>query len=167
VGAAPLRALFEALVGPAAWPRTPGVRCGRYRTVSCDGCKTIKVPGTVRNRGWLGKMRAVNGETGCYPVIALMTLVETGTRALLGAVFGGTAVSELGWARQLLHRLDATMLVLLDRGLDAGTFLAELAATRGPVPGPADRENGDALDGRGPAITFARSRTRRRRPMSR
>ena len=129
VGAAPLRALFEALAGPAAWPRTPGVRFGRYRTVSFDGCKTIKVPDTVRNRGWLGKMRAVNGETG-YPVIALMTLVETGTRALLGAVFGGTAVSELGWARQLLHRLDATMLVLLDRGFDAGTFLAELAATR-------------------------------------
>jgi Insertion element 4 transposase N-terminal/Transposase DDE domain len=129
LGTAPLKALFEALAGPAAWPRTPGVRFGRYRTVSFDGCKTIKVPDTERNRAWLGKMNAVNGETG-YPVIQLMTLAETGTRALLGAVFGATAVSELDWARQLLRLLDASMLVLLDRGFDAGTFLAELAATK-------------------------------------
>ena len=68
--------------------------------MSFDGCKTIKVPDTARNRAWLGKMNAALGETG-YPVIQLMTLVETGTRALLGAVFGATAVSELDWARQL------------------------------------------------------------------
>lgn len=129
LGAAPLRALFETLAGPAAWPRTPGVRFGRYRTVSFDGCKTIKVPDTERNRAWLGKMNAALGVTG-YPVIALMTLVETGTRALLGAVFGSTADGEIAWARQLLHRLDASMLVLLDRGFDAGEFLRQVAATR-------------------------------------
>jgi hypothetical protein len=129
LGAAPLKALFETLAGPAAWPRTPGVRFGRYRTVAFDGCKTIKVPDTSGNRGWLGKMNAALGVTG-YPVIQLMTLVETGTRALLGAAFGSTAESELAWARRLLHLLDATMLVLMDRGFDAGTFLAEVAATR-------------------------------------
>ena len=129
VGAAPLKALFETLAGPAAWPRTPGVRFGRYRTVSFDGCKTIKVPDTGRNRAWLGKMNAANGETG-YPVIALMTLAETGTRALLGAVFGSAATGEQDWARQLLHLLDASMLVLLDRGFDAAAFLVQVAATR-------------------------------------
>ena len=129
IGAAPLRALFETLAGPAAWPRMPGVRFGRYRTVSFDGCRTIKVPDTERNRAWLGKMNAALGETG-YPVIQLMTLVETGTRALLGAVFGATATGEQDWARQLLPLLDETMLVLMDRGFDAGTFLAQVAATR-------------------------------------
>ena len=129
LGAAPVKALFEVLAGPAAWPRMPGVRFGRYRTVSFDGCRTIKVPDTERNRGWLGKMNAVNGETG-YPVIQLMTLAETGTRALLGAVFGATATGEQDWARQLLHLLDATMLVLLDRGFDAAAFLAQVAATK-------------------------------------
>ena len=129
LGAAPLKALFETLAGPVAWPRTPGARFGRYRTVSFDGCKTIKVPDTPRNRAWLGKMNAANGETG-YPVIQLMTLVETGTRALLGAVFGSTATGEQDWARQLLPLLDESMLVLLDRGFDAGTFLAQVAATR-------------------------------------
>jgi hypothetical protein len=129
LGAAPLKALFEALAGPAAWPRTPGVCFGRYRTVSFDGCKSVKVPDTPRNRAWLGKMNAALGETG-YPVIQLMTLCETGTRALLGAAFGTTADGELTWARRLLHLLDATMLVLMDRGFDAGEFLREIAATK-------------------------------------
>jgi len=129
LGAAPLKALFEALAGPVAWPRTPGVCFGRYRTVAFDGCKTVKVPDTARNRGWLGKMNAALGVTG-YPVIQLMTLVETGTRALIGAVFGTPADGELAWARRLLHLLDETMLVLMDRGFDAGEFLREVAATK-------------------------------------
>jgi hypothetical protein len=129
LGAAPLKTLFEVLAGPVAWPRTPGVCFGRYRTVAFDGCKTFKVPDTARNRAWLGKMKAALGETG-YPVIQLMTLAETGTRALLGAAFGPAAEGELAWARKLLHLLDASMLVLADRGFDAGTFLAEVAATK-------------------------------------
>jgi len=96
--------------------------------VSFDGCKTVKVPDTPANRGWLGKVSTGIGVTG-YPVIQFMTLVETGTRALLGAAFGSTATGELDWARQLLHLLDKTMLVLMDRGFDAGDFLAQVAGT--------------------------------------
>jgi transposase IS4-like protein/DDE family transposase len=129
VGVAPVKALFEMLAGPLGRPRTPGVMSGRYRTVAFDGCRSLKVPDTPRNRAWLGKMKASLGETG-YPVIQLMTLVETGTRALIGAVFGTAADGELDWARKLLHLLDATMLVLLDRGFDAGEFLAGVAAAR-------------------------------------
>ena len=129
LGAAPLKSLFEVLAGPLGQPRTPGVMFGRYRTVAFDGCRSLKVPDTQRNRAWLGKLRASLGETG-YPVIQLMTLAETGTRALLGAVFGTTADGELAWARKLLHLLDASMLVLMDRGFDAGEFLAGVAAAR-------------------------------------
>ena len=60
-------------------------------------CRSIKVPDTAANRGWLGKMNASLGVTG-YPVIQLMTLVETGTRALIGAAFGSTAEGERDWA---------------------------------------------------------------------
>jgi Transposase DDE domain len=102
---------------------------GRYRTVAFDGCRTIKVPDSPRNRAWLGKMNASNGETG-YPVIQLMTLVETGTRALIGAAFGTTADGEITWARTLLRLLDETMLVLMDRGFDGGEFLRQAAATK-------------------------------------
>jgi Insertion element 4 transposase N-terminal len=129
IGVAPVKALFEMLAGPLGRPRTPGIMSGGYRTVSFDGCRTIKVPDTAANRGWLGKMNAALGVTG-YPVIQLMTLVETGTRALIGAAFGTPAEGELAWARRLLHLLDESMLVLMDRGFDAGDFLAEVAATR-------------------------------------
>lgn len=129
VGAPPVKALFEVLAGPLGQPRMPGIMFGRYRTVAFDGCRTVKVPDTARNQGWLGKMNAALGETG-YPVIQLMTLVETGTRALIGAVFGSTAEGETTWARRLLQLLDASMLVLMDRGFDGGEFLREVAATK-------------------------------------
>ena len=129
IGAAPVRALFEVLAGPLGRPRTPGVCFGRYRTVAFDGCRPVEVPDTERNRAWLGKMNAALGVTG-YPVIQLMTLCETGTRALLGAVFGSTSEGEITWARKLLHLLDETMLVLMDRGFDGGEFLREAAVTK-------------------------------------
>jgi hypothetical protein len=72
-------------------------------------------------------MKAALGVTG-YPAVELMTLVETGTRALIGAVFGPPATGETDYARQLLHLLTPGMLVLADRGFDAGPFLAEVAA---------------------------------------
>ena len=129
IGIAPARRLFEILAGPQGQPRTPGIMSGGYRTVSFDGCKSIKVPDTVKNRAWLGKQNASNGETG-YPALPLMALVETGTRALPGAVFGPGAEGETGQARELLHLLDHTMLLLIDRGFDGGDFLAAVAATK-------------------------------------
>jgi hypothetical protein len=132
LGAAPLKVLFEVLAGPVAQPSTVGARFGRYRTMAFDGCCSIKVPDTGRNRSWLGKLKAVRGVTG-YPAVELMTLCETGTRALAGAVFGPPATGETDYARKLLHLLDETMLVLMDRGFDAGEFLREVAATKAQV----------------------------------
>jgi hypothetical protein len=129
VGARPVKRLFEILAGPLGQPRTPGIMFRGYRTVSFDGCKSIRVPDTAANRAWLGKQNASNGETG-YPALSLMALVETGTRALLGAVFGPAAGGETGQALSLLPLLDATMLLLTDRGFDAGDFLAAVAATK-------------------------------------
>jgi transposase IS4-like protein/DDE family transposase len=129
LGPAPLKALFGVLAGPVAQPSTPGVMFGRYRTVAFDGCTSVKVPDTARNRGWLGKMRAALGVTG-YPAVELMTLAETGTRALIGAVFGPPATGETDYARRLLHLLTPGMLVLADRGFDGAAFLAGVAATR-------------------------------------
>jgi hypothetical protein len=125
VGAAPVKRLFEVLAGPLGQPRTPGIMFGGYRTVSFDGCKSLKVPDTAANRAWLGK-----GSQAGYPALLLMTLAETGTRALLGAVFGSQSDGEAVWARKLLPLLDATMLLLMDRGFDDGPFLAQVAARK-------------------------------------
>ncbi|HEX7162747.1 MAG TPA: transposase domain-containing protein [Trebonia sp.] len=154
VGTAPVRRLFEILAGPLGRPRTPGIMFGGYRTVSFDGCKSLRVPDTSANRAWPGRQNASNGEAG-YPALMLMALVETGTRALIGAVFGSQAGGEAAWARKLLHLLDATMLLLTDHGFDGGDFLAAAAATRaqfrpGSTGSGARRSCGTCPTGRSP-----------------
>jgi Insertion element 4 transposase N-terminal/Transposase DDE domain len=129
LGPAPLKALFEVVAGPLAWPRTPGAVFGSLRTVAFDGCNSLKIADTPRNRAWAGKSRGSRGEAA-YPALRLMTLAETGTRALLGAVAGtGADRDEATLARHLLHLLQAGMLVLADRAFDSGPFLAAVAAT--------------------------------------
>jgi hypothetical protein len=129
LGPAPLKALFEMLAGPLAWPYAPGIRFGGLRTVAFDGCSSIRVPDTPRNRAWPGRIRHKAGFAG-YPLVHLMALAETGTRALLGAVIGCAADGdEPALARGLLHLLGEGMLVLADRAFDQDGFLAAVAGT--------------------------------------
>lgn len=129
LGLAPLKALFEIVAGPLAQPRTPGVRFGGLRTVAFDGCNSVKIPDTDRNRSWIGKIRYRMGLAG-YPTLRVMALAETGTRALLGAAVGSAADrDEATLARRLLPLLGSGMLVLADRAFDANAFLAEVDAT--------------------------------------
>ncbi|MFL6141902.1 MAG: transposase [Labedaea sp.] len=87
------------------------------------------MPDTDRNRSFLGRIRYRMGWAG-YPTLRLMTLAETGTRGLLGAVIGSADDrDEAGLARRLLPLLRPDMLLLLDRAFDATAFLTEVAAT--------------------------------------
>ncbi|MFB7694720.1 transposase domain-containing protein [Streptomyces sp. NPDC056099] len=113
LGSAPMQALFEVLAGPLARPTTPGVRFGPCRTVPFDGFSSIKVPDSERNRDWLGRC-----PRGGYPRVELMTLVETGTRTVVTAVFGPTREGETSYATRLLHHLGPDMPVPWDRGFD-------------------------------------------------
>jgi len=128
LGPAPFKTLFEVLAGPLAWPYAPGVRFMGLRTVAFDGCSSLRVPDTARNRAWLGRVRHRLGFAG-YPLLHLMALAETGTRGLLGAVAGPGAGGETALARRLLHLLGPGMLVLMDRAYDSGAFLAAVAGT--------------------------------------
>ena len=129
LGPGPLKALFEVVAGPLAQPGTPGVRFGGLRTVAFDGCNSLKVPDTGRNRWWLGRIRYRMGFAG-YPTLRLMALAETGTRGLLGAALGSAADrDEATVARRLLPLLHPGMLILLDRAFDANAFLRQVAAT--------------------------------------
>ncbi|MGW6145491.1 IS4 family transposase [Streptomyces sp. NPDC055140] len=130
IGSAPVRALFEVLAGLLARPTTPGARFGPYRLVSFDGCSSLRVPDSERNRAWLGR----TSHHG-YPTLELMTLIETGTRALVGAVFGPTAEGETSYASRLLHLLRPDMLVLWDKGFDGNAFLAAVTDTGAQVLG--------------------------------
>lgn len=129
LGPAPLKALFEVVAGPLARPSTPGVCFAGLRTVAFDGCNSLKVPDTNRNRAWMGRIRYRTGFAG-YPTLALMTLAETGTRGLLGATLGSTGDrDESTLARRLLPLLRPGMLVLLDRAFDAADFLTAVDGT--------------------------------------
>jgi hypothetical protein len=129
LGPAPIKTLFEVVAGPLAQPHTPGVRFRGLRTVAFDGCSSIKVPDTDRNRCWLGRIKYRMGWAG-YPTLRLMTLVETGTRGLLGATLGSVGDrDEATQARRLLPLLGPGMLLLLDRGFDGSAFFAEVAAS--------------------------------------
>ncbi len=129
LGPAPMKALFEVVAGPLAQPRTPGVCFGGLRTVAFDGLNSLKVPDTDRNRSWVGRIHYRMGWAG-YPTLRLMTLAETGTRGLLGAVLGSARDrDETSLARRLLALLRPGMLVLLDRAFDKNAFLAEIADT--------------------------------------
>jgi len=129
LGPAPLKALFEVVAGPLAQPRTPGTCFAGLRTVAFDGLNSLKVPDTDRNRSWMGRIRYRMGFAG-YPTLRLMCLAETGTRALLGATIGAADDrDEATLARRLLPLLRPGMLLLLDRGFDAATFLAAVHRT--------------------------------------
>ena len=129
LGPAPVKALFEVVAGPLGQPWTPGVRFAGLRTVAFDGCNSLKVPDTGRNRRWLGRIRYRMGFAG-YPTLRLMALAETGTRGLLGAALGSAADrDEATVARRLLPLLGPGMVILLDRAFDGNAFLREVAAT--------------------------------------
>ena len=76
LGPEPLRALFEVVAGPLAQPHTPGARYCGLRTVAFDGCNSVKIPDTERNRAWIGKIRYRMGLAG-YPTLRVMALAET------------------------------------------------------------------------------------------
>jgi hypothetical protein len=129
LGPAPFKTLFEVVAGPLGQPNTPGVCYRGMRTVAFDGCNSLRVPDTERNRSWLGRIRYRMGFAG-YPTLRLMTLIETGTRGVLGAVLGSAADrDEATLARRLLGLLKPSMVVLLDRAFDAAAFLTEVNAT--------------------------------------
>ncbi|MDX3416275.1 IS4 family transposase [Streptomyces sp. MD20-1-1] len=128
LGAVPLKLLFAILAGPVARPQAPGVCYRRWRTVAFDGCSSSKAPDRPRVCAWLGKHRHRYGQEG-FPMLKIMALCETGTRAMIGAVFGPVPEKETAYAERLLPLLDDSMLLLNDRGFDTDDFLAKAAAT--------------------------------------
>jgi hypothetical protein len=128
VGPRPLAALFELLTGPLAWPRTPGACWRGLRPVAIDGTG-ITIPDSEPNQNWTDKTRTASHPKTGYPLLRLVTLVECGTRALIGAVFGSPADGELVYARKLTARLRPGMVLLADRNFDDAAFLANTATS--------------------------------------
>ena len=127
IGAAPLRALFELLRGPAAGPATRGVRWHDRLITAVDGT-ILGCPETPANLAVYCKGGGPHGGTG-FPLVRVLALVACGTRTVLSAVFGPITRGELHYARQLLTALRPDMLLLADRNFAAADLLGALAET--------------------------------------
>jgi hypothetical protein len=127
LGAAPLRALFDLLRGPAPVAATAGVRVGGLLVCAIDGT-TLCVADTPANLDVFTTHRCNHGGSG-YPLLRLVALVACGTRSLIEVVFGPTSSGETTCAERLVGSLHAGMLVLLDRNFTTNALVSDIAAT--------------------------------------
>lgn len=127
----------QAAVRRAGRP-TPGVHYRRWRTVAFGGYGSLSVPDHGRNWSWLGR---VQRRFGPGARLILVTLCETGTRGLVGAVFGPATKGEADYAHDLVDHLTADM-------LPSRSCPTWSVGPYRPVPGPASaqehRRNGSA-----------------------
>ena len=127
--AAPLRALFDLLRGPAAVPATaPGVRWRGLLVCAIDGT-ILTVAGTAANLAVFTKQRG--GATGgsSYLTLRLLALVSCGTRSVIDAVSGPATSGETSYARQLPDSLRPGMILLADRNFAAGFLAGQISRT--------------------------------------
>ena len=127
LGAAPLRALFDLLRGPAAGIRGPGMRWRDLLVCAIDGT-TMTIPDSPSNLRRFRKHRCNHGGSG-YPQLRLTALVACGTRTIIDAVFSATTTGEISHAGDLVRALRPGMIVLLDRYFASSTLLEAITAT--------------------------------------
>ncbi|MDG4827811.1 IS4 family transposase [Solwaraspora sp. WMMD1047] len=112
LGEAPLRYLFERVAGARGEPGMPGVFVAGRRVVAWDGTK-LQTADSPANEAAFGRDAGGGGNTAGYPRLWLLTLIECGTHAVIGASFGREA--EMVQARALLPLLREDMLLVADR----------------------------------------------------
>lgn len=127
LGAAPLRALFHLLRGPAATSAAHAVRWKGLLICAIDGTH-LTVADSTANTGRYPRKRGNHGGSA-YPILRLSALLSCGTRSILDAVFDPISVGELDQARRLARNLHPGMLLLADRNYAAAELLDTLAAT--------------------------------------
>lgn len=125
LGAAPLRALFDLLRGPAP-TRAPVVWRGLL-PVAIDGT-VMSVPDSPANLARYRKQRGNNGGSG-YPQVRLSVLLACGTRSVIDAVFDPAGTGEIVQAYRLARSLRAGMLLLGDRNYAAADLITAWAGT--------------------------------------
>jgi hypothetical protein len=117
VGSEPFARIFERVAEPVADLLTRGGWLGGRRLVSVDGLEW-DVPDTKENAAAFGRPGGA-ASAAAFPKVRMLTLVETGSRAPIGAAIGpiaGKGSGERALALELFERLEEDMLLLADRG---------------------------------------------------
>ncbi|WP_173042604.1 IS4 family transposase [Phytohabitans flavus] len=116
LGAEPVREVFERVARPVCGVLTRGAWLAGRRLVSVDGSE-LDVPDSPANAEFFGYAGGATRRSA-FPKARLVTLVETGSRAPIGAVIGpvvGKGQGEQSLARGLYPLLEPGMLLLADR----------------------------------------------------
>jgi transposase IS4-like protein/DDE family transposase len=127
LGEAPLRRLYERVVGPVATPATKGAWYREWRLVSLDG-SCLDLADTGENCAAFGRPEASRGESA-FPQLRFVALVENGTHVLFGVRLGVLAEGETTLAHDVLEALRPGMLCLADRQFFGHALWREAVAT--------------------------------------
>ena len=130
LGAAPLEALYRAVVAPVAGAGTPGAWYRGWRVMSLDGT-TLDVGDTPANARAFGRPASTRGAnaTGAFPQLRIVGLLENGTHAICAAQLGPYDTGEVTLAAAVVPQLTDAMLCLADRGLLGFDLWRRAAAT--------------------------------------
>ncbi|WP_285475559.1 IS4 family transposase, partial [Actinoplanes sp. NBRC 101535] len=126
LGAAPLRALFDLLRGPAA-SSANAIWWKGLLPVVIDGTQLTAADSPANLHRYV-KLRGNHGGSG-YPPLRLSALLSCGTRSVLDAVFDPITTGENSQARHLSRSLHTGMLLLADRNYAAAELVKTFAAT--------------------------------------
>ena len=117
LGAAPLQALHRRACVPLADPmHHPDAFYAGLRVVAIDG-SNFEVADEADNVAEFGYPGSRTGHAA-YPQAQCAVLIECASHAILGASLGAYRKSEWAICEPLLAQLDATMLLLADRGFN-------------------------------------------------
>jgi Insertion element 4 transposase N-terminal/Transposase DDE domain len=127
LGAEPVKALYDAVVGPIAEQRTQGAWYRQWRLVSLDG-STLDVADTSDNEKAFGRPGASRGSSA-YPKIRFVGLLESGTHVLWAARMDKYKTDEITLAATVVPALRKGMLCLADRFFPAYDLWRKAAQT--------------------------------------
>jgi hypothetical protein len=113
LGAEPVKALYEAVVGPIAQAQTKGAWFRQWRLVSWDG-STLDVANTADNDHSFGRPGTSRGHSA-NPKIRFVALLENGTHVLWAARMDKYSTDEMSLAEDVVPALQKGMLCLADR----------------------------------------------------
>jgi hypothetical protein len=129
LGIAPVRHLFEQVVGPLARPETPGAFYHGLRLMGVDGT-VLDVPDSEANAAVFSRPSAGPRGEGAFPQIRKLSLVELGTHVEVAFVVRSISHGEQKMVGALLRHLAPDMLLLWDRGFFSYGLWKEVTAHR-------------------------------------
>ena len=127
LGSTVMAELFTEVAKPLAAPGSSGFYKA-WRLVSVDGT-CLDIADTPANEKYYGRPGTATLIKSAYPQARVLGLVECGTHAVVGAVVAGYDTAEQDMFPGLQADLDASMLVMADRGFFSYHAWRDSAAT--------------------------------------